>query len=73
MLIPNVHEQLRTNVLVVGADVLEMLRRRPQNIEELFQQLRARNNVNVERFYGSLTMLWLIDAIDLRGSEVFLR
>lgn len=73
MLIPSPHEDMRTNTLVTGAALIEILSTRPYNIEELFQHARTMANLTLDQFYAALMLLWLIDALDVSQHQVFLR
>lgn len=64
MLIPSKHERLEKNLLVIGGDVLTILKKQTiWNIEELFQNLKEMKSVNLNQYYNSITFLWLSDII----------
>lgn len=65
MLIPTKHENLEKNVLVVGADILMLLKKRKYNIETLFQKVKKKKSISLNRFYNILLFLWLADLIEL--------
>ena len=44
--------------------IIVILKKRKQNIEDLFQKLRDEKSVTLEQFYNTLTFLWLSDIID---------
>jgi len=76
MLIPTKHEDLEKNVLVLGADILDLIKKksfRPYNIEVLFQDLKIRKEIGIEQYYDTLLFLWLIDTIELRNHYVYMR
>lgn len=62
MLKPTVHENLQKNILVVGATILALLKKRSYNIENLYQEIR-KDDINVERYYDTLTFLWTANLI----------
>ena len=64
MLIPSKHERLEKNLLVIGGDILGILKKRTiWNIEELFQNLKELKSINLNQYYNSITFLWLADII----------
>jgi hypothetical protein len=64
MLIPSKHERLEKNLLVLGGDILSILKKRKiWNIENLFQNLKEIKSVNLNQYYNSITFLWLSDII----------
>lgn len=65
MLLPTKYENLEKNILVLGADILFILKRRRYNIEELFQKMKDLKSINLDQYYNTLTFLWLIDSIEL--------
>lgn len=66
MLIPSKHEQLEKNLLVIGGDILNILKKRKiWNIETLFQNLKEVKSVNLNQYYNSITFLWLSDIIQV--------
>ena len=71
MLIPTKHENLQQNILVVGADILTILKKRSFNIEALFQKIKNEKAVNLEQYYNTLVFLWFSDLIEL--DEYFIK
>lgn len=71
MLIPTKHENLQQNILVVGADILTILKNRSFNIEALFQKVKNGKAVNLEQYYNTLVFLWFSDLIEL--DEYFIK
>ncbi|GGD42608.1 hypothetical protein GCM10011514_03220 [Emticicia aquatilis] len=63
MLIPSKYENLRNNLLVIGADVLEKLKKKPHNIDDLYNILKKNKSINAEQYYDVLTFLWLSDML----------
>ena len=72
MLLPTKYEDINSNLLVIGADVIESLKKRPYNIEDLFQRLKKYSGVNLEQYFNVLTFLWLADIIVLNTYQVSL-
>lgn len=73
MLIPTKHENLEKNVLVVGADILMLLKKRKYNIETLFQKVKNKKSIGLGRFYNTLLFLWLADLIELETYYIKLK
>ena len=71
MLIPTKHENLQQNILVVGADILTILKKRSFNIEALFQKVKNEKAINLEQYYNTLVFLWFSDLIEL--DEYFIK
>jgi hypothetical protein len=61
MLLPTKYENLNSNLLVIGAEVISHLRIKPYNIEELYQILKKEKGINLEQYFNCLTFLWLAD------------
>ena len=72
MLLPTKYEDINSNLLVIGADVIESLKKHPYNIEDLFQRLKKYSGVNLEQYFNVLTFLWLADIIVLNTYQVSL-
>ena len=74
MLIPSKHEQLEKNLLVIGGDILSILKKRKiWNIETLFQNLKEVKSVNLNQYYNSITFLWLSDIIQVDEYNISLK
>lgn len=65
MILPTKHENLESNTLVLGADILFHLRKDNLTIEELYQKIRLEKNLNLDAFYDTITFLWMIQAIKI--------
>lgn len=65
MLVPTKHEKLSDNLLVVGSEILNSLKKKSYNVEDLFTKVRKDRTINVDQFYNVLTFLWLVDAVDV--------
>ena len=70
MLIPTKHEKLDKNTLVLGADVLSLLKRRSYNVENLFQDIKQLKSISLDQYYNTLTFLWLSGLIDLKQHRI---
>lgn len=70
MILPTKHQNLDLNPMVLGADILFMLRNKDLTLEELFQVLKKQVNLDLDLYYDTLTYLWLIDSIDLDKNKI---
>lgn len=67
MLIPNKHENLQKSTIVLGANIIALLKKKDYNIEDLFQELKKTcQELSLNQYYNVLTFLWLTNCIDLR-------
>jgi hypothetical protein len=73
MLIPTKYEDINTNLLVIGAEVIAKLKRKPQNAEDLFQILKKEKEINLEQYYNCLTFLWLSDILEINKFQISLK
>ncbi len=73
MLIPSNYEKLNQNVLVVGASVIRLLRKKRYTVEDLFQEMRRGEQINIDRFYSVLSFLWISDIIDSDDFHLFIK
>ena len=66
MFIPSKHENLNTSIIVLGAEILNVLSKKHMNIEELFEKIRVLDSerISLIKYYDTITFLWLIDAIE---------
>lgn len=73
MLFPSKHEKLNRNLLVIGSDVLSLLKRRSYNVETLFQDVKQLKSIGLDQYYNAITFLWLSGLIDLKQHQVIAR
>ncbi len=73
MLIPAKHEQLQKNVLVIGADIVSILKKRRWSIEKLYEQVKILKSISLDQYFNTLTYLYLIDFIDLDNHYISLK
>lgn len=73
MLIPLKHEKLDTSIIVLGADLLGLLKRKGHNIESLFQDAKRIKTLNLDQYYNTLTFLWSSGLIELQNHQVLLK
>lgn len=73
MLIPANYEKLEKNLLVLGADVIALLKKETYNIEDLFIKMKDKKSIGLEQYYNVLTLLWLAEIIELCGYHISLK
>jgi hypothetical protein len=75
MFIPTKHENLHKSTIVLGADIIKILKKRAHNIEDLFQELKKvfAKDISLNQYYNTLTFLWLTDVIELNDFNLKLR
>jgi len=64
MLLPTKYEKLNQNAVVVGASVISLLRIKKYSVEELYQVLKKEKQINLERFFNTLSFLWVAEVIE---------
>ncbi len=78
MLIPNKYENINDNLLVIGSNLVSLLKRRPFNIEDLFKFINKEreeknlHQINLDQYFNALTFLWLADIITLNEFQIFI-
>lgn len=78
MLIPNKYENINDNLLVIGSNLVSLLRRRPFNIEDLFKAVNKErgsknlHQINLDQYFNALTFLWLAEIIILNEFQIFI-
>lgn len=70
MIVPTKHQNIIHNPLVLGADILFILRNGELTIEELYQNLKKSTNLDLDIFYDTLTYLWLIESIKIKANII---
>lgn len=75
MFVPSKHENLQTSIVVLGADLLKSLNKKPYNIDELYREINVVYNkdISLNQYYNTLTFLWLIDAIIVESFTIKLK
>lgn len=73
MLIPTKHEMLKNNTLVIGANLITILKKNTYNIETLFQKIKKQNDISIDLFYNTLLFLWLSELIELEEDFIILK
>lgn len=73
MLIPLKHEKLDTSTIVLGADLLGLLKRKSHNVESLFQDAKRIKALSLDQYYNTLTFLWTSGFVELQHHQVILK
>jgi len=78
MLIPNKYENINDNLLVIGSNLISLLKKNPYNIEDLFKfvnkerEKKLLHQINLDQYFNALTFLWLADLIVLNEFQIIL-
>lgn len=72
MLIPSKYENINKNLLVLGAKIIQILKKSPYNIEVLFQKIKEESEISVEQYFDAITFLWLSDILITDNFQVSL-
>ena len=64
MLIPSKYENINYNLLVIGANIIKLLKKKPYNIHDLFHKMQQIDELNLEQYFNTLTFLWLAEIIN---------
>jgi hypothetical protein len=73
MVIPTPYENLHKNNLIIGADIIRLLKKKDYNIEALFNELKKLKSTHLNQFYNTLLFLWLADIIELNEHTLILK
>lgn len=78
MLIPTKYENINDNLLVLGANLISLLKQKQYNIEELFQAVnklkeeKKKSLINLDQYFNTLTFLWIAKIISLDEFKIYL-
>lgn len=70
MVLPSKHEILKKSPLIIGSDILKILKRGPAHTEELYQVMRKKRDIALDTYHDTLTMLWLYDLVKLDNYSI---
>lgn len=73
MLIPTSYENLNKNIIIIGGDIISLLKQKDYNIEVLFNELKNLKSTHLNQFYNTLLFLWLADIIELNEHTLMLK
>ena len=64
-------ENLERNILVLGADILETIRKRTFEVEKLYVYLEQRKTIQRPDYYDALAFLWMIGTITIQDGRIY--
>jgi hypothetical protein len=64
MINPSKYEDLNFNIIILGARIINILSKKPHNLEKLYAKLYAKIRVDVDLYLDTITFLWLTGCID---------
>jgi len=73
MLIPTSYENLHKNTIIIGADIIRLLKQKDYNIEALFNEVKKLKSTHLNQFYNTLLFLWLAEIIELNEHTLILK
>jgi hypothetical protein len=76
MLVPSKYENLEKTLLVLGSDVIFLLKNESYDIESLFQKLnesKKEGHINLDQYYSAISFLWCAEIIELDNYIIFLK
>ncbi|MBI5122799.1 hypothetical protein HZA75_02980 [Candidatus Roizmanbacteria bacterium] len=65
MLIPTKHEKLNLNLLVLGADLISLIKIKAYNLEDLFHELKKKKPLTLDQYYNAILFLSLSEIVQL--------
>jgi len=66
MMFPTKFDELDSNPLVLGASILELIKAQERNLEEIFQKLKRKHEVTLDRYLDTVLFLWLSGLIEIQ-------
>lgn len=72
MIKPNKHEDLNYNILVLGADIIKLLKEESLTIEDVYQKIKHNKEINLERVFDALLFLFIYNFIDIQNGLITL-
>lgn len=70
MIIPTKHEKLDENILVLGASILKLLKKKTYLVDDLFRKIQETQYVQLDKFFDTVLMLWLLDFVTLHNNII---
>ena len=66
MIEPTKHEDLKQNLLVIGGEIIRVIKHQSMNIEDAYQQVKKTlSECSLDHFYDSVTFLWMLNFIQI--------
>ena len=74
MILQTKHENLKKNMLVLGADIIRFLKRNGESpVEIVFQYLKLDKEISIDYYFDTVVYLWLADFITLENEKLVLK
>ena len=76
MLVPSKYENLEKSLLVLGGNVISLLKTESYDVESLFQKLnesKKEDGINLDQYYSTISFLWCAEIIELDNYVIFLK
>ena len=75
MLVPSKYENLEKSLLVLGGEIISLLKKDIYDIESLFQKLNGLKDggINLDQYYNVISFLWCAEIVTLDNYLIFLR
>jgi len=64
----NKYDDVNRNILVLGASVLQFLKKRDCSIEDLFQMCKRELGIELNQLLNIVTLLWLLELLIINGN-----
>lgn len=73
MTIISKYDDLNRNILVLGAGVIQFLKKKSYTTEGLFQEFCKSKNIELNQFLNLITFLWLLELIEMSGNRISIK
>jgi hypothetical protein len=70
MILPNKFESLAQNSIVIGSYIIERLKKKPYNLENLYQALFETHKINLDQYFDALTFLCAYEIIIINDNQI---
>ena len=67
MIVPTKYDELNSNPMVLGAFILELLSKQERNVEDIFQKLKKKHEITLDRYLDTILFLWMGSLIEVHG------
>lgn len=65
MIIPTKHQNLSDNALVLGADILHLLRKENLPVENVIKEIKEIHSVKTDFILDAIVFLWILGALKM--------
>lgn len=73
MLSPTKYQNLNQNMLVTGADIIDLAKKWVNHMEDILIHLRNKRDISVDDFYNILTFLWITEFISIINLRIYFK